>query len=94
MSARNKIIDVFDVCGGIAGASVILATALLLVSAPGSSHKLLQLIIALLLLAFGLMLTVRRQLKRTRIVIGAIFLVLFLLSLIAAIFLPNLHRFA
>ena len=93
MSACNKIIAVFDFWGGIAGASMILGAVLLLVSAPGSSRRLLQLVTALLLLAFGLVLTSPRQLRRTRVVIGVVFLVFFVLSTLAAIFLPNLHRF-
>ena len=92
MSTRNKIIGVLEVCGGIAGASMILGGVLLLVSVLGSSHQLLQLVSALVLLAGGILLTFVRQLRRTRVVIGAMFLVFVVLCFMAALFLPNLHR--
>jgi hypothetical protein len=91
MPTRNKIIGVLEVCGGIAGASMILGGVLLLVSVLGSSHQLLQLVSALVLLTVGLFLTFLRQLRRTRVVIGALFLVFVVLCFMAALFLPNLH---
>lgn len=93
MLARNVIIDVLDVSGGVAGASMILGGILIMVSAPSSDHRLVQVAVAAFLLVIGLVLTVRRQLKRVRTVVGVIFLLLILLSLMAAVLLPNVRRF-
>ncbi|MBZ5630834.1 MAG: hypothetical protein LAO06_18415 [Acidobacteriia bacterium] len=93
MSARKIIIDIFDVAGGIAGACMILGGVLLLVSAPGSMNKVLQVVSALALISFGLVLAIRRRFKRTRIVLGAMFIVFLVVSYLAAVFLPiDLHN--
>jgi hypothetical protein len=84
MSARAKLVSVFDFSGGIAGAGMLLTGVLLLVIAASSPQTILEIIGALLLLPAGLALATARQLRRVRIVIGAIVLAL----VIAALFLP------
>jgi hypothetical protein len=63
MSAHNKIIAFLDVCGGIAGASMVLGGLLFVVSEPGSIHRLFQVMAGFVLLASGLVLMFVRQLR-------------------------------
>jgi hypothetical protein len=89
MSAQNRILLILEVCGGVAGATMILAGVLLLVSLLDATHGLVRFVIALLLVGAGLMLTFVRQLKRTRIVVGTMFSIV-VVRFAAAVFLPNL----
>jgi hypothetical protein len=92
MLKRRTLSSFFDVAGGVAGAAFVLASILLFVAVADATHKAPQTVIAAALLPIGLALMFVRGLTNVRIIFGAILVVLFVASIVTAIFIPGLHR--
>ncbi len=89
MLKQTKLVSFLDAAGGIAGASLVLAAVLVFVATGEATNKMLYVSIALLLLAAGLTLMFVRRLTIVRVVLGSFFLLVFVASLVAAVFLPG-----
>ncbi len=91
MKARRLIRTTLECAGGIAGAALVLGGVLLLVIGI-SERRPLGIAFAVGLLSGGAVLAFARHAGRIRSVVGAVFLILVIATLAAALFLPlNFH---
>jgi hypothetical protein len=90
--ARRILVSILDFCGGLGGVSI--AAGAILRLALASAVSLIEILVLFTLIVGGLGLFVVPSWRKPRIVFGTLFTFFMIISIVAAMFLPDLHRVA